>query len=349
MLKRYSNNPVITPSMLKPSKEGYNVLGAFNPGATVYNNQIILLMRVAENCIKEEGYVCVPYYDFKDNVGTAKILRISENNPEVELKDTRGVFYKGKDYLSTISHIHIARSDDGINFEIDEKPFIYPCIESETYGVEDARVSKIGDIYYINYTVVSQDGYSTMLAITTDFKTIERKGIIFPPLNKDVAIFEEKVNGKYIALHRPHNQGFGLPSIWYAESPDLIHWGNNKCILRPDGSKLESHKIGGGAPPIKTKDGWLTIIHGKGDNSAYSLRLLLLDLEDPSKILKRGKHPILLPEEPYEKKGFFGNVVFTNGTVVKPNGEVFVYYGACDDTVCLATTTIDELMNSLDE
>ncbi|MCH8317047.1 MAG: glycoside hydrolase family 130 protein [Bacteroidetes bacterium] len=346
-MERHINNPVIKPSMVKPSVEGYNVLGSFNPGATIYNNEIILLMRVAENCIKEEGYISIPYYEFKDNIGEAKILRISEKDPDVKLKDTRGILYKNKDYLSTISHIRIARSNDGVNFEIDEKPFIFPCLEIESFGVEDARVSKIGDTYFINYTVVSGDGYSTMLAATKDFKNIERKGVIFPPLNKDVVIFEEKVNGKYIALHRPHNQGFGLPSIWYAESTDLIHWGNNKCVLRPDGTKFESKKIGGGAPPIKTKDGWLVIYHGKGDDSMYSLRVLLLDLHDPSKVIKRGKQPILVPEEPYEKKGFFGNVVFTNGTVVKPNGEVYIYYGACDDTVCLATTTVDELLYSL--
>ncbi|MCK4661731.1 MAG: glycoside hydrolase family 130 protein [Bacteroidales bacterium] len=349
MVKRHPNNPVIKPSMVKPSTEGYNVLGAFNPGATVYNGQIILLMRVAENCIEEEGYISIPYYDFENKDGEARILKIRKNDPEVELKDTRGVLYKNRDYLSTVSHIRIARSNDGINFVIDDKPFIYPTLEIECFGVEDARVSKIGDTYYINYTVVSGDGYSTMLAATKDFKTIERKGIIFPPLNKDVAIFEEKVNNKFIALHRPHNQGFGLPSIWYAESPDLLHWGNNKPILRPDGTSFESHKVGGGAPPIKTKEGWLVIYHGKGDDSMYSLRLILLDLNDPSKILKRGKHPILVPVEPYEKKGFFGNVVFTNGTVVKPNGDVFIYYGACDDTVCLATSTVDELLESLKE
>ena len=348
MIKRNINNPLIKPSMLKPSVEGYNVLGAFNPGATIYNNQVILLMRVAENCKEQEGSINIPYYEFKDNTGEAKILKIPKTDPDVTLKDTRGVFYKGKDYLSTMSHIRIARSDDGVNFVIDEKPFIYPCVQSESFGVEDARISKINNIYYINYTGVSQDGYVTMLAATKDFISIERKGIIFPPLNKDIAIFEEKVKGKYIALHRPDNHGFGLPSIWYAESFDLIHWGNHKCILRPDGSKSESQKIGGGAPPIKTKKGWLVIYHAKGDNSMYSLKLLLLALNNPSKIIKQSKHPILIPEEQYEKKGFFGNVVFTNGTVVKPDGEVLIYYGASDDTICLATTTIDELLEMID-
>lgn len=345
MLKRCANNPVIKPAMVSPSYDGYHVMGTFNPGATVYNDEIILLMRTAENCEEEKGFVNIPYYEFKNGTSNANILRIPENDPDLIRKDTRGFLYKGIDYLSTISHLRIARSKDGINFKVDDKPFIFPCIESESYGVEDARISKIGDTYYINYTAVSKDGYVTTLVTTKDFKTIERKGIIFPPLNKDVTIFEEKVNGKYIALHRPDNHGFGLPSIWYADSPDMINWGNHMCLLRPDGSVYESQKIGGGAPPMKTEQGWLVIYHGKGDDSMYSLRLLLLDLEDPSRIIKQSKKPILVPEEDYEKQGFFGNVVFSNGTVVKDNGDVYIYYGACDDTVCLAFSTIDDLLN----
>lgn len=345
-MKRNLQNPLITPSMLTPSAPGYHVLGAFNPGATLYNDEVILLMRVAENCVKEEGYISVPYYSFDGKTGKPEILRIKEDDPEVTLKDTRGVFYKGRDYLSTLSHIRLARSKDGINFKVDEKPFIYPCDESEIFGVEDARISKIGDTYYINYTAVSGDGYVTSLITTKDFINLERRGTIFPPLNKDVAIFEEKVKGKYVTLHRPSNHGFGLPSIWYADSPDLIHWGNHKCLLRPDEGKWESQKIGGGAAPIKTKEGWLVIYHGKGDNSIYSLNLILLDLDDPSKIIKRGEVPIFYPEETYEKEGFFGNVVFTNGHVVRPNGEVYLYYGACDETVCLVVTSVDELLSS---
>ncbi len=344
MLKRYKLNPIIKPSMLKPSLKGFNVLGVFNPGATIFSKQVILLLRVAENCLKKKGFYTIPYYDFIDGNGVPRILEIPKTDPNVSPKDSRGIFYNGKDYLSSISHIRIARSHDGINFTIDKKPFIYPCLESESFGVEDARISKIDNTYYINYTAVSGDGYVTMLAETKDFITIERKGIIFPPLNKDVVIFEEKVKGKYIALHRPDNIGFGLPSIWYSESPDLIHWGNHKCLLRPDGSRFESQKIGGGSPPIKTKDGWLIIYHGKGDNSIYTLRLLLLDLENPSKIIKIGKCPVLQPAEIYEKKGFFNNVVFTNGLVVMPDNRVFIYYGVCDESVCLAITTINDLL-----
>lgn len=336
---------MIKPDMLQPTRKGYRVRGAFNPGAAIFNGEIILLLRVSEDCESREGFTAVPFYRFEGGKGYPEILEVELDNPDVQLKDTRGVVYRGQDYLSTMSHIRLARSRDGVHFQVDEKPFIYPCNPSECFGIEDARAVQIENMFYLNYTVVSGDGYATALAFTKDFVNLDRKGIIFPPLTKDVAIFPEKVNGKFCALHRPMNEGFGKPSIWYAESPDLIHWGNHKCLIRPRDTIFEEQKIGGGSAPIKTSEGWLEIYHGKGRDQIYSLFLLLLDLNDPSIVLKRGEKPILLPEQDYETAGFFPNVVFSNGTVQKENGGLYVYYGACDETVCLAETTIDELLN----
>jgi len=345
MIEKYENNPIITPSDVQPSMEGYKVVGAFNPGAVTYGDEILLLLRVAERCEPKKGYVSTPVYKFENGKSFPAIIDFDKNDPDVQLKDTRGVVYKGQDYLSTMSHIRLARSKDGINFTVEDRPFIYPVDESEKYGCEDARVSLIEGKYYINFTVVSGDSWSTALAVTEDFKTVDRKGIIFHPENKDVAIFPEKVNGKYIALHRPNNSGFGKASIWYSESPDLLHWGNHKCIARPRDMKWESMKIGGGAPPVKTPDGWLSIYHGKGDNSLYSLFCLLLDLNEPYKILRRAETPLITPTETFEIEGFFGNVVFTNGMVEK-DGKVYLYYGAADESVGLATTDIDSLLKS---
>ena len=263
-MEREKFNPLIKPDQLSPSHDGFRVKGAFNPGAAIFNNEIILLMRVAEDCTPHEGYTAVPYYRFENGKFYADILKKKINDPLLSLKDSRGVAYDGKDYLSTMSHIRIARSTDGINFTVDSSPFIYPTLDCETYGVEDCRVTKIGDEYYLIYTAVSTDGWATMLAVTKDFKTIEKKGLIFPPPNKDVSIFPEKINNKYCALHRPHNEGFGKPSIWYAESDDLLHCGDNKCLLRPRDNGWENKKIGGGSAPIKTDAGWLEIYHGKG-------------------------------------------------------------------------------------
>ena len=160
-----------------------------------------------------------------------------------------------------------------------------------------------------------------------------------------MAIFPEKVKGKYVALHRPSNSSFGNPSIWYSESPDLLHWGNHKCIVRTRDNQWESQRIGGGAPPIKTPDGWLVIYHGKGANGAYSLFCLLLDLEEPFRVVRRASTPLLTPTEPYETEGFFGNVVFSNG-IAQKEGKIYLYYGASDETVNLAVTDIDSLLES---
>ena len=343
MFKRCEKNPLICPSDVKPSTEGYRVVGAFNPGAVLFNDEVILLLRVAESCIQEPGKVRVPVYRFEQGRGIAGIMEFDENNPDLSLKDTRGVVYKGKDYLSSISHLRLARSTDGINFTVEPKPFICPSYPDEEYGTEDARIVNIDGTFYINYSVVSTDSWCTALATTTNFKEYKKQGIIFHPENKDVSIFPEKINNKYVALHRPNNSGFGKASIWYAESPDLLHWGNHKCIVRPRNMAYESMKIGGGSAPIKTDEGWLCIYHAKGDNSRYSLFALLLDLEHPWKVIRRGTTPLLEPEFDYETSGFFGNVVFTNGIVIK-DGKLFMYYGSSDETTCLAVTTVKKIL-----
>lgn len=343
MIRKSERNPVIKPSDVKPSRKGYKVLGAFNPGAILFDDVVILLLRVAESCEDKAGYVCTPLYRFEKNRSYPDIMEFKRDDPEVILKDTRGVQYRGRDYLSTLSHIRLARSRDGISFTVDETPFIYPTEEREKYGCEDARVTFIDGRYYINFTVISEDSWATMLAVTDDFETLERKGIIFHPENKDVALFPEKINGLYHALHRPNNSGFGKASIWYAESPDLLHWGNHRCIVRPRATKWESMKIGGGAPPIKTREGWLVIYHGKGDNSLYSLFCVLLDLDEPWKVVRRAEKPLLVPTDPFETDGFFRNVVFSNG-VVEMDGKVFVYYGAADESVGVAITDIESLL-----
>jgi len=344
---RHQANPLIRPDMVAASRPGYRVRGAFNPGATIYRDEVILLLRVAEDCRAREGYTSVPFYRFEGDNGIPEILEVKLDDPDVRLKDTRGVVYKGVDYLSTMSHIRIARSKDGVNFTVDKKPFLYPCNASEAFGLEDARVTKIGDTYYINYTAVSCDGFATALATTKDFIHIQRLGIIFPPQNKDVSIFPEKINGKYCALHRPDNSGFGLPSIWYSDSPDLLNWGGHQCLVRPRNMIWEEMKIGGGAAPIKTPEGWLEIYHGKGRDQIYSLFLLLLDLNEPGKVLKRGKEPVITPEADYETSGFFPNVIFSNGIITRDDGTVSIYYGSCDETTCLAETTVEDLLSTL--
>lgn len=346
-MERHPANPLIVPSMLKPTLPELEVMGAFNAGATTVGDETILLLRVAERCRSEEGHAAIPVYSFADGQGQPEIVKFRTDDPDVELLDTRGVVHQGKTFLSTLSTIRVARSRNGVEFAVDEKPLIYPCVPSEQYGCEDPRVQMIDGTYYINYTAVSRDGWATALCTSRDFVSVDRKGIIFPPQNKDVCIFPEKVGGLYYALHRPNNDGFGRPSIWISSSPDLVNWGQHECILRPANMRAGQSKVGGGAPPIKTPRGWLELYHEKDDSSMYTLHTLLLDLDDPRKVLAKGSRPFLRPEQPYETEGFFPNVVFSNGWVVRDDGEVYIYYGASDETTNLAITTVDELLEDL--
>lgn len=346
MIQRSPLNPIIRPVDVKPSTEGFKVVGAFNPGAVAFNDEILLLIRVSESCIPVEGKIRFPSFDFNNGKGTPKVIELDENDPDIYLKDTRGLVYQGTDFLTSVSHIRLARSKDGVNFTVDDTPFLSPSSPEEKYGIEDARVVHLDGRWYINYTIVSEDSWSTALSVTDDFQSVERLGIIFHPENKDVAIFPETINGKYAALHRPSNNGFGKPSIWYAESPDLVHWGKHRCIARPRSIPQESLKIGGGSAPIKTEDGWLVIYHAKDNITRGTLFAMLLDLEKPWNIRKRGRLPLLEPEDDYETSGFFSNVVFSNGALLRDN-ELYIYYGASDEYSCLATIPLQEVLTAL--
>ncbi|MEM7095766.1 MAG: glycoside hydrolase family 130 protein [Actinomycetota bacterium] len=345
VIERCGANPIITPDQVAPSHSAYRVRGAFNPGAAVVGDEVVLLLRVAEDVPTREGRVAVPIIRGDAHNSFADVLEVDIDDPAVELRDTRGVCIDGIEYLSTMSHLRLARSTDGVHFTIDEQPFLLPELESERYGVEDARITRLGDRYLVNYTAVSGDGWATGLLETFDFRHFDRLGLIFHPNNKDVSIFPERSGGLYRALHRPNN-AMGKASIWYAESPDLMHWGNHHCVLRPRDTQWEEVKIGGGGPSILTDEGWLQIYHGKGRDQLYSLWAVLLDRHDPTRVLARGVEPLMVPEAPYETEGFFGNVVFTNG-VVERDGELLIYYGAADEVTCLAATTTEAVLDTL--
>ena len=363
-MRRHPANPLIGPADVRPSNPAYRVRGAFNPAATTFGDETLLLLRVAEDVPAEPGRVAVPLVRFEDGRGVADVLDVWLGDPGVIPRDTRGVCVNGVEYLSTLSHLRLARSTDGVNFAVDDEPFLFPATPSERFGVEDARITRLPaegggpDVYWINFTVVSGDGWCTALASTTDFGAVTRHGVIFPPSNKDVSLFPARCgagpDARWWALHRPNNEGFGKASVWTASSPDLLSWGDHRCVLRPRaGVEYEGAKIGGGPPCLPTAAGWVQIYHGKSATGAYALFVALLDRDDPSIVLARGTEPIFVPEADYERDGFFPNVVFANGLTHDPPGEdgvlgddavVRVYYGACDGVSCLAETTVRELL-----
>lgn len=343
--RRFRQNPLLEPKDLQPSNKNLQIISLLNPGVFVFEGKIWLLVRVAESIAQKEG---VLFFPIVNAAGEIEIIEVSLNDPDLVATDARIVQYKGLDYLTTLSHLRLLSSEDGINFsEPNDTTSLLGSGKLEQFGIEDARVSKLGDYYYITYTAVSPSGVGVGLRITKDWKNFEFKGLIFPPHNKDCAIFEELINGRYYSLHRPSSPQIGGNFIWLAESPDGLHWGNHKFLLGTRAGLWDSARVGAGAAPIKTDKGWLEIYHGANAQHQYCLGAFLMDLEDPSKVLARTIYPIMVPTESYELSGFFGYVVFTNGHVV--DGDTLtVYYGAADEFVCGAQFSISEILSKLE-
>jgi predicted GH43/DUF377 family glycosyl hydrolase len=342
--KRSKRNPLLTPRDIAPSSPAMTVECLLNPGVFKWKNKTWLLLRVAERPGQTEGQVTFPLYNAK---GEIEILKFDKSDPDLDFTDPRVLRYKGKDYLSTLSHLRLVCSDDGVTFYQPEGyPPIFGKDRLESYGIEDCRVTEIEGIFYLTYTMVSHYGVGVGLVQTRDWKTFERKGMIFPPHNKDCAIFNEKINGKYYALHRPSSPQLGGNYIWLAQSPDLIHWGNHQCLATTRSGMWDSARIGAGAAPIKTSMGWLEIYHGANADHRYCLGALLLDLDEPTKVIARSERPIMEPTEDYELKGFFGNVIFTNGHVIDGD-KLHLYYGASDEVICNAEFSIQEILTTL--
>lgn len=246
----------------------------------------------------------------------------------------------------------LAHSPDGYQFRVDSQPAMVPCADLEPFctyeerGIEDPRIILIEGVYYIIYTACSQFGYRIAIAKTQDFKDFQRVALISEPGNKDGVLFSRKIKGQYVRLDRPFGHGVG--KIWISYSNDLIHWGNSKVLISPRAGYWDSYRIGASAPPIETDHGWLEIYHGVKKTSSgpvYRLGSLLLDLENPAKVLGRSDIPILSPREYYERVGDVDNVVFSCGAILEKDGEVKIYYGAADTCICLGTAKIDELIN----
>ena len=250
------------------------------------------------------------------------------------------------------SFFALARSGDGLHWTVDPAPCMLPAADApwktcEEYGIEDPRVTHIDGTYYILYTAVGPYGYRIALATTRDFATCERVGPVSDPGNKDGVLFPEKIDGLYARLDRPFGKGIGR--MWISYSPDLVNWGRSRLVLSPRPRYWDSFRIGASAPPIRTENGWLEIYHGVERTPAgpvYRIGTVMLDLEDPSRVLGRCVAPVLSPREDYERIGDVGNVVFACGALVEPDGEVKVYYGAADTCICVASCHLDELVDS---
>jgi predicted GH43/DUF377 family glycosyl hydrolase len=345
LAERFPENPLLRPEDVRPSIEGLRVECVLNPGAFRHQERTGLLLRVAERPAPRDGFVSTPVLDPCAENGV-RVLEFRTDDPDLSRLDPRVFQYRGKTYLTTLSHLRLAWSADGVRFIVDEEPALIGEGRMETFGLEDCRVARIDGTYCLTFTVVSEFGIAVGMATTSDWKAFQRRGVIVPPENKDCALFEEKIRGNFYCLHRPSAGAIGGPYIWLAHSPDLIHWGGHRAVAATRRGKWDSNRVGAGASPIRTDEGWLAIYHGADNAGRYCLGALLLALEDPSRVLARSEEPIMEPVEEYERRGFVGDVVFTNGHIVDGD-QLTIYYGASDTAICGARFSIRGILDAL--
>ena len=306
ILTKYENNPILH------VRDFPGVAQLYNPSPIMYRDETVLLVSVVEHSATE-GY--------------------------------------GRD----VGQTRLARSRDGVNFTLGTENFIrvpenMHCAELYHHYI-DNRVTKIDDTYYI-VTPVMVHGFDSpvgLLGKTYDFVDYEPIDIITQPKNRGASLFPEKINGKYSKLDRPGGGDGSNGDIWISASEDLIHWGEFKPVIAAGYRFWNVEKIGP-TPPIKTDKGWLDIIHGvyrPAGGTYYYVGAMLLDLEQPWRVIGRTNSYILAPEEPYERHGNCDNTVFPCGAIADyEKDQIRLYYGACDNYICLAQGSLSELTDA---
>lgn len=312
------------------------------------------------------------------NIRYNTLLKRHPNNPLIQPKDipwfnADAVFnpsqcmFQGKTLLLlSVTHsdkphpnaqVHVAESKDGVNFKIRKDPLFFPDPEKKFGQYDqhpiDCRITQIGDTYYIIRPGNSEWGCIALLYKTKDFITVDPIEIIALPHNRVPCLFPEKINGEYVRIDRPYSVGApyekSFANMWISRSPDLIHWGQHRPLLKRGFSAWSGLKVGP-TPPIRTEKGWLEIIHGVQNcfwTVRYSIGAVLLDLENPEKIIGAMQSYLLTPETEYEHMGVIPDVVFTPGALVDlKTRRLRVYYGAADTCVCLAEGDLDEVLDA---
>ena len=230
LAQRFAENPILRPQDLRPSLEGMEVTCLLNPGVFRFEDKTWLLVRVAERPRQIPGKTSFPILSPD---GRLEVLEFNSDDSRLDLSDPRVITFDGRDYLTTLSHLRLLASEDGVHFrEPEQSQVLMGTGELETYGIEDCRVSKIDATYYLTYTQVSNNGVGVGLRSTRNWKDFVHAGMIFAPHNKDCALFDERIGGSYYALHRPSSPELGGNYIWLAESPDLLHWGHHRCLAQ---------------------------------------------------------------------------------------------------------------------
>jgi len=311
LIKRYEGNPILTAEDVP-----YHATLVFNPGVTRYQGKYVM--------------------GFRNDYGSAAEQRLDGTN------------------------LGLAFSDDGIHWEVQPKP-CFELSDEEIIRAYDPRLIVIDGRCYMCFAVDTRHGVRGGIAVTDDFETFEILSMSVPD-NRNMVLFPEKIGGMYVRLERPFpvysRGGIERFDIWISDSPDLRYWGNSELLLAVEDIPFANTKLGPAAPPVKTPHGWLTTFHAvdfdpaRGKNGweeswkkRYTVGVMLLDLDDPRRIVGVYKEPLLVPEAPYEVEGGFrNNAIFPCGIVLEDTGEVKLYYGAADTVICLATAHVDDLI-----
>src|SRR5947209_4003028 len=349
-IRRLSTRLLLRPEDVPPSRDDFEVVGVFNPGAVRAGDEVVLLVRVAERPRERRpGFTGLPRWDPSagltiDWVADADLVPV---DPRVVRRKADGLVR-----LTFTSHLRVVRCGDGRAVREITGFTFRPQGQVEEFGVEDPRITPLGVRFYFTYVAVSRHGPASALASTADFRTFERHGVAFCPENKDVVLFPEKIGGAFAALHRPVcGTPFTRPEMWLARSPDLVHWGGH-APLAVSGGAWQSGRVGAGPPPVRVPGGWLAIYHGNshptrtGEVGTYYGGALLLDVDDPARVLRRTAEPFFRPEADFEVAGFVPNVVFPTG-LVQDGDSLLVYYGAADAVTAVAEYSLGKLLDAM--
>jgi predicted GH43/DUF377 family glycosyl hydrolase/glycosyltransferase involved in cell wall biosynthesis len=389
--RRVGDNPIITPGEVKPSRPGLEVVSVLNAAAAQVNGEVVLLLRVGERPrtdvdppdgsmtfdlsgpepvlepletgIPRDNLVGVAFLDTSQQPPQVIDVYLPKDLPGLDLNDPRTIRYRGStggftaaaddvtDFLTQMSHLRVARSADGVHFRVDDAPAVAPADRIEEYGCEDPRATWIDGAWQVTYVSVSRLGITTSRVTTCDFREFERKGVMFLPDHKDVVLFPERVDGRYVALTRPMPQSFGrVLGIWIAFSDDLDQWGHHQPLALPRWGMWDELRTGAGTVPFRVAEGWLELYHGVDRDERYAMGGLLLDAQDPTRVLARSPRPILVPTEPFERIGVFSNVVFSCGHVPldEDGARIRMYYGAADTCMGAADFVVRDILDDME-
>lgn len=360
---KISAKTLLEPIDIVPSRKIFRVRGVFNPTAVrLSNKKIMLYARIAETPLHDNKTFIAPRF-----TGVNELKWNIERFDRKKMKICPDCFLMHEEYsrLPTISHFRkIILGESGFEVEsISDSPDFYGLVGDGDYGVEDPRISffEKEKKYAMTYVSVSRhSGVSTSLAVSKDLIKWKREGVIFRQQNKDVVIFPEKINGYYVALHRPEGTMiFDKPTIWVSYSKDLIFWGRDKPLVQPRRHGWDHLRIGCGTVPLKTNEGWLELYHGvqlqdKNDPDSkkiYTTGALLFDRDNPEKVIARTpvRKPLFKARLKSERIGFLDKIVFTSSALLDSDERnLLVYGGGADSATTVRKVRLKDVLNSLE-